>query len=99
MTTLKTPEQIEKKYLDKNPIYRTSLQMVITQDRKHTAQALCDLLEGLIQCEHAVNTNHECKNCNADEHPYGADTSYNKGIRKAQAFIRQTLDPISSNES
>lgn len=56
---------------------------LITQDRQATAQVLCELLEKMKDLEGV-----------GDLHRVGWDN----GIQKAQAIIRQTLDPISNQE-
>ena len=55
------------------------------------AQVLCDLLEGELKDEVKwQKAKYDVKSVEA--------VCFNRGIRKAQALIRQTLDPISSNE-
>ena len=63
---------------------------LITQDRQHVAQVLCDLLEGLSPRRSV--TDFESTAMNLENH--GA----RKAMEQAQALIRQTFDPTSSNE-
>ena len=75
----------------------TDADWLMAEYEKHIAEVLCELLEG----EKGVLK--ECGRCNACEiamHCTTAEATLkaNQALTKAQALIRQTLDPISSNE-
>lgn len=97
--TLKTPEEVAKllpqailsgmeyrgfydcgKYLDEEVLEPVA--KAITQDRQHIAEVLCELLEGEKMDNKVLDARIIMGN--------------NAAIQKAQALIRQTLDPISN---
>lgn len=93
MTTLKTPEELVSSLSLHGKITeqhaRDIIEMVETRD-KTTAGVLCDLLEG----KRATDADIEPRGGMCVEFADG----FNDGLYHAQALIRQTLDPISSNE-
>lgn len=94
MTTLKTPEEVAKSafpYWEELSYEEKSyndVENVIVGDRQATAQVLCDLLEFK---KHLIHNPHRSD----EEEEY----IHNLAIETAQALIRQTLDPISNQES
>ena len=85
MTTLKTPEETAEMWTEDEEQH-SQIRCAVTVDRQATAQVLCDLLEGeRITTMVGIGL-------------YEDEKAHNAAIEQAQALIRQTLDPISSNE-
>lgn len=73
------------------------LTSTITEDRQHIAEVLCELLEGEIE---ALEHNEYCslKEVPKEVASCGCWHQKEETLHKAQALIRQTLDPISNQE-
>ena len=101
MTTLKTPRLCTRKGI--HTCRRGSVHVnekdkeVLEQHNQATINLLCELLEGEIE---ALEHNEYCslKEVPKEVASCGCWHQKEETLHKAQALIRQTLDPISSNE-